>query len=199
PVKDQVKQWLGINKKRPTVARYDRYGPKLMLILAMDYDGICYCELLEARQTVNHERYLQFLQRLMGKWRRKRKYTVWLLDDNAGPHRHAAVRTWLDATKIERGIQPPHSPDLNPFDYGSFNQLKRAIGGVPYADAPALRAAFGQGDSGWETKPPESGCSDTAGTLPMLPGCRWTILRSVTVITFPSLPFRAFFPIVLQM
>ncbi|MBJ5570619.1 hypothetical protein JGG62_24785, partial [Salmonella enterica subsp. enterica serovar Typhimurium] len=42
PEKDQAKQWLGTNKQRPTVARPNTPGPKLMLKLAMDYDGIGY-------------------------------------------------------------------------------------------------------------------------------------------------------------
>lgn len=61
-------------EEQPTVTRPNRYRPKLML--AVDYSGICYYKLLEIRQIASHERYLQFLERLMGMWHHKRKHMV---------------------------------------------------------------------------------------------------------------------------
>ncbi|CAH2101226.1 unnamed protein product [Euphydryas editha] len=74
----------------------------------------------------------------------QKSHTIWLLDDNARPHRHSSVEAWMDQHNVERWIQPPYSPNLNPCDYGCFHQLKRRIGGVAYPDAVSLRKALNE-------------------------------------------------------
>ncbi|CAH2087381.1 unnamed protein product [Euphydryas editha] len=46
PKKDQTKVWLATGEKRPSVVLKSRFGAKLILILAMDFNGICYYESL---------------------------------------------------------------------------------------------------------------------------------------------------------
>lgn len=120
----------------------ERSSPKLMLVLAMDFNGICYYELLARNETMNGARYLEFLKRLFQKWHANRRHAVWLLDNNARAHRTTQINQWLKANKIQRWFQPAYSPDLSPCDYGCFHQLKRAIDGVSYATKSELRQAF---------------------------------------------------------
>lgn len=142
PEKDQVKEWR-LQGERPTpVSRPDRYSPKVMMILAMDFNGICYYEILDEKQTVNKDRYIEFLDNLIKKWHRNKKHEVWLLDDNARPHRNSSVTSWMELNKIQRWLHPPYSPDLSPCDYGCFHQLKRKIGGTAYDDIISLRTAL---------------------------------------------------------
>ncbi|CAH2101227.1 unnamed protein product [Euphydryas editha] len=68
PEKDQTKVWLATGEKQPSVVVKSRFGPKLILVLAMDFNGICYYELLGQHETVNHSRYIQFLNNLMDQW-----------------------------------------------------------------------------------------------------------------------------------
>ena len=144
PEKDQAREWRTAGEKVTSVAVPDRFGPKVMLILAMDIKGIFYYELLAENENVNSARYLEFLTNLMDVWRGNRQHRVWLLDDNARPHRSAEITGWIKQSKIERWLQPPYSPDLSPCDYGCFHALKRAIGGVPHATTAALREAIDQ-------------------------------------------------------
>ena len=74
--------------------------------------------------------------------RGNRRHKVWLLDDNARPHRNREVTDWLEQNNIERWAHPPYSPDLSPCDYGCFHPLKRAIGGVAYPDIDSLKKAI---------------------------------------------------------
>lgn len=142
PEKDQAREWLKEGEEPTSVAGFDRYGPKVMAIVAMDINGICYSELLAQKETVTAARYLAFLKKLMAKWRGKRKHRVWLLDDNAKPHRHATIEEWIEENRIGRWFQPPYSPDLSPCDYGCFRALKRAIGGVSYPSVTSLKKAI---------------------------------------------------------
>lgn len=142
PEKDQAKVWLRKGEKRPSLAVADRYEPKVMVILAMDIKGICGYEILPKKETVNGSRYLSFLKKLMNEWRGDRRHSVWLLDDNARSHRKTEVIEWIEENNIERWLQPPYSPDLSPCDYGCFRALKRAIGGVHYANVESLVEAI---------------------------------------------------------
>ena len=142
PEKDQLKQWLQPGEKGTTVAAFNKFGPKRMLILAMDINGICYFELLAPQEKLNGVRYLQFLESLMHRWRGNRRRAVWPLADNARRHRTSIVEAYLANNNIERWLQPPYSPDLNPCDYGCFHQLKRAINGVNYATERDLLSAL---------------------------------------------------------
>ena len=141
PEKDQAREWLGKGEKATSVTVADRYGPKVMLICAMDITGICYYEFLDEKETVNATRYLQFLKNLWSKWHKNRRHVTWFLDDNARPHRNASVKAWIEEKEICRWLQPAYSPDLSPCDYGCFHQLKRALGGVQYASVAELKAA----------------------------------------------------------
>ncbi|CAH2105819.1 unnamed protein product [Euphydryas editha] len=89
--KDQTKVWLATGEKRPSVVSKSRFVPKLILVLAMDFNGICYYELLDQHETVNHSHYIKFLNNLMDKWGKNHEHTIWLLDDNARPHRYPSV------------------------------------------------------------------------------------------------------------
>jgi len=142
PEKDQSKQWLRRGEKPKSMAVPDRFGSKVMIILAMDIRGICYYEILNQNEKIGFARYLEFLKRLMEKWHGNQQHTVWILDDNARPHRHASVTQWIEDNNIERWLQPPYSPDLSPCDYGCFHALKRAIGGVHYQNIGSLKQAI---------------------------------------------------------
>lgn len=142
PEKDQAKEWLQKGESSTSVAVLDRFGPKVLLILAMDVTGICYYEILPEKETLKGPRYLEFLRRLMDKWHGNRQHRVWLLDDNAKPHRSAAIIQWIEGNQIERWFQPPYSPDLSPCDFGCFHPLKRAIGGQHYPNIEALQIAI---------------------------------------------------------
>jgi transposase len=142
PEKDQTKEWRRPGEKKTNVALPNTLGPKRMLVLAMDYDGICYYEILEEKEKMDQHRYLQFLKNLMAARRDNRKHQVWLLDDNARPHRTTIINDWIRSQNIQRWLQPAYSPDLSPCDYGCCHALKRAIGGVHYATVAEIRRAL---------------------------------------------------------
>lgn len=133
PDRDQRRQWLKEGEQiEPTLCE-NTYGQKRMLIMAMDFDGIAYYELLPERQTVNAEVYIGFLSRLLAKWLgRKDSKGVWLLHDNARPHVARVVKDFLDERGISTWEQPGYSPDISPLDFCCFGQLKRRLKGIEH-------------------------------------------------------------------
>lgn len=51
----------------------------------MDFNGICYYEILDEKQAVNKYRYIEFLGNLTKNWHINKKHEVWLLDYNVCP------------------------------------------------------------------------------------------------------------------
>lgn len=142
PERDQAREWLRSDEPSGSVALLNRFGPKVMLAMAMDIRGICYYEILVKGERMDAPRYLEFLKRLVDSVGGNRKHLLWLLDDNAKPHRTASITTWLEENKISRRLQSAYSPDLSPCDFLCFHPLKRAIGGVAYPTVDALREAI---------------------------------------------------------
>ena len=134
PEKDQTKEWRMKGERLTQVAVPNRYQPKLMMVMAMDDDGIAGYQLLEEKQTVDGQVYLEFLKKFIETWRGNNKWAVWLLDDNARTHRTRELKQWKDQNNVQEWRQPQYSPELSLSDYGCFHQLKRAIGGVAYPD-----------------------------------------------------------------
>ena len=142
PERDQAREWLYEGESSTSLSLPSRFGPKVMIAMAMDIKGICYYEVLDAKEKMDAPRYLTFLKNLINRCCANRKHTVWLLDDNARPHRAAAISAWLEQNKISRWLHPPYSPDLSPCDFMCFHRLKRAIGGVTYPDIRSLKTAI---------------------------------------------------------
>ena len=84
PQRDQARSWRNKGEDPPEIVTKSTYHGKIMLILAMDYNGVAYWKLCELKQTVTSEVYKNFLIELLDKWLpdRKFKYPI-ILHDNA--------------------------------------------------------------------------------------------------------------------
>ena len=114
----------------------------MMLILAMDFNGICYYEILPEKETMNASKYFEFLKRLVNACGGNLQHMLWILDDNARPHRHNSITAWFEENHMKRWLQPSYSPHLSPRDYGYFHALKRTIGVVTHANIDSLKQAM---------------------------------------------------------
>ena len=117
-----------------------------MLITFYDSKGIVPKEFVPEGRTVNGEYYLGVLDRLWKRIGRVRpEYPagkqLFLLHDNAPPHKTKNVNEFLMKKRISLINHPPYSPDLPPCDYFLFQKLKTKIKGTFYDDIPAIQAA----------------------------------------------------------
>lgn len=131
PDRNQQRSWLYPWEEIQTQPRENIHGDKRMLIVAMDWDGICFYELLPPKTTVTSEVYKSFLEKNIPEWLASKSFSVpFILHDNARPHKSALVRTFLEQNGIHQWDHPAYSPDISPLDFNCFAQLKRRLRGI---------------------------------------------------------------------
>lgn len=145
PDRSQRAQWRYPDEEKGQVPRQDVHKDKRMLIMAMDFDGIAFYELCPPKTTVTGEIYKFFLAKHFDNWAAGRgRGQVYLLHDNARPHKANVVKHFLEEKKIELLHQPPYSPDISPLDYCCFGQLKRRLKGTSHTNWVEFEQALRQ-------------------------------------------------------
>lgn len=147
--KRQSAEWKSKGDPKPKKLRFQKSRIKTMLITFYDSKGIVHKEFVPEGQSVNGEYYLGVLHRLWSRILRVRtEYPVekqlFLLHDNAPPHRSLKVREFLNKKQICVINHPPYSPDLSPCDYFLFPKLKIAMKGSFHEDVAAIQASVTQ-------------------------------------------------------
>jgi len=102
---------------------------KTILLTFFDIRGIVHYEFVPNGQTVNQVYYLEVLERLREKVRRKRPELFaknsWILHHDNSPARTAlSVREFLATKQITVLKHPAYSPDLAPNDFFLFPKIK---------------------------------------------------------------------------
>jgi transposase len=114
-----------------------------MLIVALDKNGVAFWELLGRNETVDGERYRQFLEDHMRPWLRHRGHRVPLiLQDNARPHTSKLVSNFVREKGWEVLPHAPYSPDMHPCDYWGISKIKDPNRGIRFASWDEMRAAI---------------------------------------------------------
>jgi len=117
-MKRQNAQWKTANSPRPKKFCQSKSRDKTMLLTSFDIRGIVHYEFVPTRQTVNQVYYLEVLERLREKVRRKQleifANNSWISHhDNVPAHTALFVREFL-ATKQTTVLEhPAYSPDLD--------------------------------------------------------------------------------------
>lgn len=108
-------------------------GNKMMVMMALNYDGLSHFKILDKNQTVDSNVYIQFLAETMSQFdsyelRQERRAVsfenVFLQHDNARPHISQATNTYLKDKNCKLIKQSPYSPDLNLLDRMIFPLLE---------------------------------------------------------------------------
>ena len=135
PKGEKRKVWIAKGEEPPTVIRGDIHGHKRMLIMAMDFDGIAFWELLGDKQFLKAETYRQFLERNIPKWlcRNSHKKAL-IVHENGHPHKSPTVTQWLEENEKEEWGHPAYSPDLQSCDFNCFGPLKLHLSGNKYTN-----------------------------------------------------------------
>lgn len=138
------KYWLAKDEPPPHLPVHNAHGPKRMLVLALDWHGIAFWELLPTGKTVTADYYHDFLNRNIGSWLSEKKYNrVMVLHDNARPHKSNKIKEFFVSMGIREWAHPPYSPDLSPCDYGCFAILKNNLRGYRFQSWEELEIHLG--------------------------------------------------------
>lgn len=92
-----------------------------MIIVAIDFRGNYYFEILDKNDVLNAERYSIFLENLVEEID-KCKFVI--MHDNARPHKANIITKFLKSNKIIAIKQPPYSLDLNLLDRFVFRNME---------------------------------------------------------------------------
>ena len=88
--KNVNRHWIGPDGDRPTVAQRTIHDVKTMILVAVTYDGLFVADFLHKGETINSERYVQFLKKVNFSLSRRANPISWeewiLQHDNARPH-----------------------------------------------------------------------------------------------------------------
>ena len=125
--KRQSAQWKTANSPRPKNFRQSKSRVKKMLLTFFDIRGIVHYEFVPNGQTVNQVYYLEVLERLHEKVRRKRPKLFANNSSRQCTCSHGTVREFL-ATKQTTVLEhPAYSPDLAPSDFFLFLKIKEIL------------------------------------------------------------------------
>ena len=138
-MKYQSKQWKFPSEPAPKKAKRTRSAVKVMLTVFWDSEGIILTDFLPTGRTMNGVYYSNLIIALNKKLSKKRrnklrKGPVFLLQDNAPPHRAAVTQEAIADSGIELLRHPPYSPDLAPSDFFLFPEMKRDLKGRRFND-----------------------------------------------------------------
>jgi len=116
-----------------------------MLLTFFDIRGIVHYEFVPTEQTVHQVYYLEVLERLREKVKRKRPELFdnnsWILHhDNAPAHKALSVREFLATKQITVLEHPAYSPDLAPNDFFLFPKIKKILKGRHFYENDDIRS-----------------------------------------------------------
>ena len=116
-----------------------------MLLTFFYIIGIVHYEFVPNGQTVNQVYYVEVLERLHEKVRRKRPEhfanNSWILHhDNAPVHTALSVMEFLATKQITVLEHPAYSPDLAPNDFFLFPKIKEILKGRHFDDTDDIRS-----------------------------------------------------------
>ncbi len=151
--KQMSSEWIpkGAAALRPMKPRRDRFARKQMLTVFYDEMGPILIDFLPPGEAVTADQYLEVLQRLKERIRRKRPH-LWAKDptvndpnqrrfiihhDNATPHTASNTLTFF--LNIPILAHPPYSPDIAPCDFFLFQRIKSELATMQIQDLAQLR------------------------------------------------------------
>jgi hypothetical protein len=113
PHKDDIRVWLNKDEEPPHAVKENKPSRKRMLILAMDFNGIAFWKICPEGESVNGEKYKNFLEEFVPNWLSGKSFKrPILLQDNAKPHKSKVVKEYLKKNQIRTWNHPAYSPDI---------------------------------------------------------------------------------------
>ncbi len=144
--KEKNKVWIPPGQPRPQIVRQQLTWQKTMVLLAFTCNNKFNVEVTQRCETVDAQRYTDFVHHTGEKWRTLRRdpvhlNEVWWQHDNARPHTSALTNEFFARRHIQRIPQPPYSPDLNLCDRFVFKFLKKSLRETTFSTANEVKTA----------------------------------------------------------
>jgi len=133
--------WVSEGEEPRTIARRDRFEPKIMFSIFFRTSGPVLVHAVEKGKTIDNQYYIEnclgsALNAVCEQRKSKGTHNIRLLHDNARPHVHSNVDNFLTENGIKVIQHPPYSPDLAPSDFWLNDYIKRHL--EDYKDEKSL-------------------------------------------------------------
>lgn len=141
PPKENVRYWVDSAGDRPKIPKRTISDRKFMWIMAANFSGDFFFEVLNDGGTVNGDRYVQFLEKateFFSEKLRVRNSQLFLMHDNARPHVAQVVKNWMREEGVTWIKQPPYSPDFNLMDRFIFRNFETHRRGKDASNSAAV-------------------------------------------------------------
>lgn len=124
--------WRRSDEEPDTLVRRDRYEAKTMFCIFFRSTGAVQVTYCDKQVTIDNQRYINDCLSPMIKAVEKQRpecgvSDMYLLHDNAKPHVHYNVRSFLESKGLKEIDHPPYSPDLAPCDFWLFDYIKERL------------------------------------------------------------------------
>ena len=124
--------WLSCQDPRLTVVRQQLTPRKTMLSIVVTGNGKVHANVTDKGETVDSERYTNFVHETGERWRKLHSDPTCLKDllwmhDNARPHTSATTTAFFEKRGVQLVKQSPYSPDVNLCDRWLFKELKKNL------------------------------------------------------------------------
>ena len=120
PARQNVRMWVSPDGDRPEIPRRIISDEKFHIIVACNFRGEHYSDVLPRGEHINADRYIQFLDQL----KQVRRGNLTIMHDNARPHKARITEAFLQENSIGRIPQPAYSPDMNLLDRLIFRNME---------------------------------------------------------------------------
>ena len=143
PWKCDLRKWNSKDDDRPRAIQAKDHGSRTMLLIAFSYDGKFAIQGTEKGEKVDGERYQQFVQYAIDKFRRERRncihqHEIIWRQDNTRPHVSCSTMNFFKSKGLNLSYQAPYSPDLNRCDRWLNKHLKSCLKGKTFTTLDAL-------------------------------------------------------------
>lgn len=127
---NKIGSWVSPGGDVVQTARRSTMEMKHMAIFSISLRGQSYFEVLERNESVNSERYIQFLNNMCDFYQNNpngrgiERHNMVIIQDNAKPHTSRITTAFFADNHIKLLKQPPYSPDTNLCDRYLFPRLE---------------------------------------------------------------------------
>lgn len=134
--KQSNSSWVSEGQRPRTVVKRNQFEPKTMFSIFFKSNGVIHISYLQSGKTIDNVSYLNdCLKPLVRTLNKQRPLTgtnnLKFHHDNARPHVHSSVKSYLEKENFIIMDHPPYSPDLAPSDFWLFDYVKQRLDSQP--------------------------------------------------------------------
>ena len=130
--KQSNRSWVAKGESPKTIVKPSKFDDKTMVCVFFRTNGVESISYFKKGETITHRNYIDNCLKPLVNSLKKSRPSCGTLNlkfhhDNARPHVHQMVITFLQEQNLKQMKHPPYSPDLAPSDFWLFDYIKQRL------------------------------------------------------------------------